>query len=295
MKILILGASGYVGGKLIPELLRQGHEVTAFVRTIPTIKPHDYNIIQGDAANIYDVEKAVKDIDCIYYFIHSMKSHTDDFAGLDKKIAENVIKAAQNNSVKRIIYLGALGEKSKSESAHLQSRHKVAEILRSSDIPLTEFRAAVIVGNGSASFEMIKYLVNRLPVMICPRWIHIKTQPIYINDVIYYLSACLNIEDSIGRIIDIGGPDVISYMNMMKIVAEESHHKRLFFSVPVLTPGLSSHWVNLVTPISYQLARSLIESVRNETVCENNLAGELFEYKTISFKDAVRISLQQIP
>lgn len=294
MNILILGASGYIGGNLIPELLKQGHQVKAFVRKLPDQVTGDYEFFEGDAASYEDIEKAVQGIDCIYYFIHSMRSNDENFADLDKKIAENVMKAAQGSSVKRIIYLGALGEKVKSKSAHLKSRHQVAEILGSSSIPLTEFRAAVIVGNGSVSFEMIKYLVNRLPVMICPRWIHVKTQPIYINDVIYYLSNCLNVKETEGKIIDIGGPDIISYMDMMKIVASESGRKRLFFSVPVLTPKLSSLWVNLVTPISYQLASSLIESVRHETVCENNLAAQLFQHKTTSFKNSVKASLQQI-
>lgn len=293
MKILILGATGYIGRNLLPEILKLGHSVRCLIRNPIKINNSEIEIIKGDAGSIRDLGLAMEEIDCVYYLIHSMSSSTKEFVTLDSELADNVVKTAVAAGVKRIIYLGALGKKEIAQSPHLKSRHQVAEILRSSKIPITEFRAAVVVGNGSASFQMIKYLVNRLPVMVCPKWINLKTQPIYIDDVIYYLINCLSQPQTINTVIDIGGPDILSYLEMMKIVAQELNLKRLIFTVPVLTPKLSSHWVNLVTPISSYLASSLIESVRSETICENNVAQSMFNHNPISFREAVRLSLKQ--
>ena len=293
MKILVLGATGYVGRNLIPELLNKGHAIRCLVRDPSKVVLKNVEVVKGDANSKSDLSSVMMGVECVYYLIHSMSSSSGEFAELDCRIAGNVAETARQAGVGRIIYLGALGKKESSQTPHLRSRHQVADILRSTGIPLTEFRAAVVVGNGSASFEMIKYLVNRLPVMICPRWIYVKTQPVFIDDVVYYMSSSLSKPETSGIVIDIGGPDILTYMEMMKIVAEELDLKRIFFSVPVLTPKLSSHWVNLVTPISSYLASSLIESVRSETVCENNLAQTIFTHETIAFKKAVRLSLAQ--
>jgi uncharacterized protein YbjT (DUF2867 family) len=293
MKILILGATGYIGRKLLPEILKLGHSVRCLIRDPIKINNSEIEIIKGDAGSKRDLTLAMEGIDCVYYLIHSMASSTKEFETLDSKIANNVVKTAATAKVKRIIYLGALGKKESTQSPHLKSRHQVADILKSSKIPLTEFRAAVVVGNGSTSFQMIKYLVNRLPIMVCPKWIKLKTQPIYIDDAIYYLINCLSKPQTINTVIDIGGPDILSYLEMMKIVAQELNLKRLIFTVPVLTPKLSSHWVNLVTPLSSYLASSLIESVRSETICENNVAKSMFNHYPLKFREAVRLSLNQ--
>ena len=291
MKILVLGASGYVGRNLLPNLITAGHSVRCLVRNPKKINLSNIEIIQGDAKSANDLKNVMEGVECIIYLIHSMTSSAEEFVSLDQEIATNVAESAMNAGVKRIIYLGALGKKGTSQTPHLKSRHQVAKILRNSNIPVTEFRAAVVVGNGSASFEMIKYLVNRLPLMICPKWINVRTQPIYIDDVIYYLTNSLSLPKTLDNVIDIGGPDVLSYLDMMKIVSQVLKLRRFFFTVPVLSPKLSSHWVNLVTPISSHLASSLIESVRSETICENNHSKDLFNYNTISFEDAVKISL----
>lgn len=289
--ILILGATGFVGRALVPALLERGHRVRCLVRDrlkSAQVLPAEVEIASGDVLDPESLAAAVRDIDTVYYLIHSMKAGTGKFRALDSRAAENVAGAARKAGAKRIVYLGGLGKSHAQDSAHLRSRHEVGDILRSTGISVTEFRAAVIVGKGGLSFEMIHHLVNRLPVMICPRWVYTKTQPIAVKDVISYLVQCLDRTESEGRIIDIGGPDIMSYGQMMQIVARTLKLKRYIIRVPVLTPRLSSYWVNLVTPVSGAFARSVIDGLKSETICENNAALEIFDLTPMDFKSAVK-------
>jgi hypothetical protein len=205
-----------------------------------------------------------------------------------------VADQASQGGVRRIIYLGGLGNRDSKQSAHLRSRHETADLLRTSKAQVTELRAAVIVGSGSLSFELIHHLVNRLPVMICPRWVMMRTQPIAIDDVLAYLLAALEVDGAVGKSIDIGGPEVLTYADMMKEVAKALGLKRLLIRVPVLTPRLSSYWLNLVTPLPFSVARTLVESLRFETVRENNLAERVFSIKPKRFAVAVADTLAQV-
>lgn len=289
--ILVLGATGFVGRPLTGSLLSKGYAVTCLVRDIgraEKLLPSEANLIQGDVLNYRDVLDVSKDIDIIYYLVHSIPSGEKEFARLDIEAAQNVASAAAENKVKRIIYLGGLGKKDSISSAHLKSRHDVGESLRKGGCHVTEFRAAVIAGKGGLSFEMIHHLANRLPVMICPIWVYTRTQPIAILDVVRYLSDCPEIPESEDKTIDIGGPDILSYGEMMTLISEALGLKRRLIKVPVLTPRLSSYWVDLVTPIQASYARTLIEGLRHETVCENDLADKLFDFKPMSFKAAAK-------
>jgi len=291
MNILILGSTGYVGGRLVPRLADQGYHLRCLVRDRGKADdrawPPGVEIIEGDVLEPASLEKAMQDIEVIYYLIHSMAAGEERFENLDRTAAANVAKAASAAGVKRIIYLGGLGKRDTDQSPHLRSRHEVGNILREGPVPVTEFRAAVIVGSGSISFEMIHHLVNRLPVMICPRWVYTLTQPIAIADVLRYLVACPEYPESAGQILDIGGPKVLSYRDMMLMVARVLGLRRWLIRVPVLTPRLSSYWVNLVTPIPAHIARALIEGLRYETVCENDRAREIFDFDPISLAEAI--------
>lgn len=294
MKILVLGGSGYIGKHLTKKLLDEGYDVRCLVRSenkAGELREWGAEITPGDVLKPETLDTAFENIDIVYYLIHSMDSGTASFESLDRRASENAVALSRRHGVKRIIYLGGLGRRDVPQSPHLRSRHEVGDILRSGGIPVTEFRAAVIVGSGSISFEMIHHLVNRLPVMICPAWVFTRTQPIWVNDVLEYLTQSLRTPDSIGKTIDIGGSEIFSYYDMLTTVADVLGLKRRMFSVPVLTPRLSSYWVNLMTPISVPVARSLIESLRYETIKENNLAETIFKIEPLTFREAVMDTL----
>ena len=295
MKIAVLGASGYVGSRLVPRLQANGWQVRCLVRSLEKGAIDGAEIVVGDATDLRSVERVLDGVDRVVYLIHSMDQGTGKFEELDHRIARNVAQAAGRLGVKQIVYLGGLGRRGQSQSAHLRSRHTVAELLRSGTAPITELRAGVIVGAGSTSFEMIRFLVSRLPVMICPRWVNVKTQPIAIDDVLEYIYESLINPDALGKTIDIGGPNILSYRDMMLTVARQLGRRRLIIPVPVLTPQLSSHWVNLVTPVAAPLARALIESVRSETVCDNDRALRMFDVEPVGFDRAVRDALKGHP
>ncbi len=296
--VLVLGATGYVGGRLVPRLIKRGHRVRAMVRDRRKAGGRDWaeqvDIVEGDVLRSETLDRAFDGIDAAYYLIHSMATSTENFEELDRKAARNVAIAAESAGIKQIVYLGGLGRRGSDQSPHLRSRHEVGDTLRSGKTPVTEFRAAVIVGSGSLSFELIHHLVNRLPVMICPRWVYTRTQPIAIANVLAYLLESLDKPDVLGTTIDIGGPEIMTYGEMMLEVGRHLGLKRLLIQVPALTPRLSSYWVNLVTPIQTNLARALIESLRHETICENDLATKLFDIEPLSFDEAVQRALARV-
>ena len=294
-RILVTGATGYVGGRLIPRLLNAGYDVRILVRNQQKLKTVTWRkrvqIIVGDVLERALLLSALEGVDAAFYLIHSMTGGSD-FAEQDKTAAQNFGELAKNVGVKRVIYLGGLGDPNTNLSEHLRSRQESGEILRRSGVCLTEFRAAIIIGPGSISFEMIRYLTERIPIMICPRWVKTKVQPIAIDDVINYLVESLKTPDSEDQIIEIGGADVLTYGEMMKGYANVRGLHRLLINVPVLTPRLSSYWVHWVTPISASYARPLIEGLRNEVIVRNNKASAIFpEIESSNYKDAVHQAL----
>lgn len=296
--ILVTGATGYIGGRLVPRLLELGYSVRCLVRDASRLQGRPWfdkvEIITGDVLNPDSLQPAMKDVSVAYYLIHSMGSG-EDFHQRDMTAATNFSNAAAAANVERIIYLGGLAKEDESLSEHLQSRQQTGVALRKAGVPVTEFRAGVIVGSGSLSFEMIRYLTERVPVMICPRWVYTRTQPIGVRDVLEYLTSALKVPESIGKVIEIGEPDVITYGEMMTIYAEVRGLKRWLVPVPVLTPYLSSHWVNLVTPIPGAIARPLVEGLRNENVVTDLSARDIFpDIQPASYKVSVERALARL-
>ncbi len=273
MKVLITGATGYVGGRLVPKLLEQGYSVRVLAR-----EPHrldgvpwhdDVEIIQGELQVRSDVARAVSAVDVVYYLVHSMSS-AGDFEVIERRVATLVAEEAKSAQVKRIVYLGGLHPKGKL-SRHLGSRKEVGEILLASGVPTIALQAGVIIGSGSASFEMIRHLTEILPAMPAPKWVRNKIQPIAIRDVLHYLVKSAELPPEINRAFDIGGPDVFRYFQLMNGYAKEAGLKeRLILALPVLTPWLASQWVNLVTPIPRSLAVPIIESLLHDAVMKNH-------------------------
>jgi uncharacterized protein YbjT (DUF2867 family) len=293
--ILVTGATGYVGGRLIPRLLEKGYKVRCLSRDPLSIEGRwkGAEIVKGNVLDKSSLKKNIfEGIEAAYYLIHSMGSERE-FSKTDIVAAENFAQAAEQQGVKRIIYLGGLISSEKNLSKHLTSRLQTGETLRKFGVPVTEFRAGVIVGSGSLSFEMIRYLTERLAVMITPKWVNTKTQPIAIRDVLRYLIDALKIEKTAGEIIEIGGEDILTYKELMSTYAEIRGLKRYFIKVPVLTPWLSSHWVGLVTPLPAGIAKPLVEGLKNELICSDNKAKEFFNFKPISYREAVELALQR--
>ena len=295
MKILVTGASGYVGRQLAERLSHSGHEVTCMVRRRSTasLPSGTYaRIVEADALRAETLPEALADIDVAYYLIHSMSGREARFDERDREAAYNFAVAAKNAGVRRIIYLGGLAAAGANVSQHLKSRHNTGAVLRKYGPPLIEFRAGIIVGNGSISFEIIRCLTERLPVMICPRWVVTRTQPIAIDDVLAYLVAALNIGGCVEEPIEIGGATIETYRSMMLGYARQRGLKRWLFRVPVLTPRLSSYWLDLVTPFPPAVSRPLIEGLKSESICTSALASELFpEIRPIPYESAVAKAL----
>lgn len=297
---LVTGATGYIGGRLIPELVKKGYQVRVMSRDIDRLQGrawiNDVEAVEGDVLKPETLVSVFKDIDVAYYLIHSMSGKSGgDFHSRDMQAAGNFAEAAKRNNVSRIIYLGGLGSKNDELSEHLESRQKTGEVLRSYGIPVTEFRAAIVVGSGSKSFEMIRYLTERLPVMICPRWVYSRVQPIAIRDVLNYLTATLETPESKDKVIEIGGSSIITYAEMMKTYARINGLKRALISVPLLTPSLSSYWVHWMTPIPASLARPLIEGLKNDVIVEDDIAKKLFpSIKPLSYEEAVKLAIGRI-
>lgn len=282
----------------MPRLLAAGYGVRCLVRDTSRLEGRPWEgveVVQGDMLKPDTLLPAMKGVEVAYYLVHSMAAGEEEFAERDRLAARNFAKAARKAGVKRIIYLGGLGKERSKLSAHLRSRQEIGDILRLGGVPVTEFRAAIVVGSGSMSFEMIRYLTERLPVMICPRWVATLCQPIGIRDVLAYLIAALEEPRSTGRIVEIGGSTVLQYRQMMLQYAAIRGLRRWLVSVPMLTPRLSSHWVNLVTPIPTDYARPLIEGLRSPVVVTDKVAHELFpKIKPMSYSQAVKIALQRM-
>ncbi len=287
--VLVTGATGYVGGRLTAALERAGHRVRCLARRPEALTGRvaaGTEIVQGDCLNLGSLKAAMVGVHTAYYLVHSMGS-TSDFAALDRQAAQNFGHAARVAGVRRIVYLGGLGEAGDQLSPHLRSRHETGEILRESSVPVVEFRASIVIGSGSLSFEMVRALVERLPVLICPNWVSVLTQPIAIEDVIAYLIAALALPDGASGIYEIGGPDVVSYGDIMREYARQRGLRRWLISVPVLTPRLSSLWLGLVTPLYARVGRKLIDSLRNPTTVGTSDALPTFPVRPRGLREAI--------
>ncbi len=298
MNILITGATGYIGKRLIPALLAQGHQLTCIVRDSARFPP-----FQGLAASVKVVEadflredslKALTiEADVAYYLIHSMGSAIDSFEEMELLSARNFAEATQRWKIKQLIFLSGL-QNEKSVSPHLQSRLKVEQVLKQSSIPVTILRAGIIVGSGSASFEIIRDLSEKLPLMVTPRWLNIRCQPIAIRDVINCLMAVLMNQDFMNKTLDIGGPDVLTYKQMLLQYAQVRGLKRRIFVLPLMTPRLSSYWLYFITSTSYKLAVNLVNSMKIEVVCRENFAERLTGTPPLSYKEAIALAFERI-
>lgn len=298
-KLLVTGGSGYVASRLIPILLSKGYQVRAASRSVHQLKERSWSghsLAEVTAMDVFDEEsllRACQDCDVAYYFIHSMNSDKKNFAELDRKAAKNFLSCAQKAKIKRIIYLGGLTDPDHLSSHHLQSRQEVSDILHSGSIPVTTLRAAMVIGTGSASYEILSFLVRRLPVMITPRWVNTESQPIAISNLLRYLSECLEHEETKNDVFDIGGKEIVSYKTLMEIYAQEyGLMKRLIIPVPVLTPRLSSYWIHLVTPIQASLAQPLAEGLSSRVVCLDQRIKSIIPQKLLSSREAIRRTMQ---
>ncbi len=296
--ILVTGATGYIGGRLVPRLLEAGYRVRLFVRDPQRLQGHPWfpqvEVFTGDVLEEETLGPAMQGVHAAYYLIHSMSS-SRNFHERDVRAAENFGAAARGASVEQIIYLGGLGDSDQELSEHLRSRQITGETLRRSGVPVTEFRAAVIVGSGSVSYEMLRYLTERVPIMICPRWVYTRIQPIAIRDVLQYLVAALEKPEARDQIIEIGSQDTLTYREMITGYAQVRGLKRYLIPVPLLTPYLSSYWVHWVTPIPASIARPLIEGLRYEVVADDALARRLFpQIQPMGYLEAVRRALERL-
>jgi uncharacterized protein YbjT (DUF2867 family) len=303
-RCLVTGATGYIGGRLVPELLEAGHRVRCLARSPAKLRDYpwsgDAEVVRGDVTDAGSVAEALRGIDVAYYLVHALGTGRD-FEETDRKAARIFGEQARAAGVSRIVYLGGLTPEGVPEerlSPHLRSRAEVGRILLESGVPTTVLRAAVIIGSGSASFEMLRYLTERLPVMVTPRWVRTRIQPIGVRDVLRTLVGSARMPAEVNRTFDIGGPEVLTYLEMMqRYAAVAGLPRRLILPVPVLTPGLSSHWVGLVTPVPASIARPLTESLRHEVVCrEHDIARYVPDPpgRPFGFDEAVSLALQRV-
>ncbi len=299
--VLVLGATGYIGGRLVPRLLTGGYRVRALSRSAGRIAAlpwaDDVEVVEGDAADPDAMDRAMDGVDVVYFLVHSM-SGGQDYGKLDRAIALNVAKQAAAHGVGRIVYLGGLHPEGVELSAHLTSRTEVGDILLASATPTVVLQAGVVIGSGSASFEMIRHLTEVLPYMPAPRWVRNFIQPIAVRDVLYYLLAAARIDEQVNRAVDVGGPDVLRYSEMMNgYAAEAGLNQRHITALPVLTPTLASHWVGLVTPVPRQIARPLVESLLHSCVMKDHAIDALIPPPVeglTGYREAVRLALGRI-
>ncbi|NUP29210.1 MAG: SDR family oxidoreductase [Nocardia sp.] len=279
MRCVVFGATGYLGGRLVPELLRAGHTVRVFARTPGKLTDTPWRdrveIVRGDVTVAADVRAALQDQEVLYYLVHSLTR--SDFDTVDREAATIVAREAATAGLGRIVYLGGIAPAGQELSRHLSSRAEVGRILLGGTVPALVFQAAVVIGSGSASFEMLRYLTERLPAMVTPRWVRSRIQPIAVRDVLYYLTRAAELPATVRGAFDIGGPDILTYEQMMRVYAEVAGlPRRVIVPVPVLTPWLSAQWVNLVTPVPRAIAVPLMESLVNDVVCgEHEIAAHI--------------------
>ncbi len=301
-RVLVTGATGYIGGRLIARLVSMGHEVRAFGRSMekmacrPWASHGKVELFEGDVLDLQVLNRAAIGCSTAYYLIHSMIAKQGYFVKADRQAAKNMRAAAEGAGLEQIIYLGGLGDANRSDiSNHLKSRHEVGRILQSGAVPVTVLRAAMIIGSGSASFEILRHLVERLPVMVTPRWVHTPTQPIAIDNVLDYMIGCLENETALGRAFDIGGPEVLNYADLIRIYAEEAGlRKRWVIPVPLLTPRLSAHWIHLVTPVPAEIALPLTEGLGVPTTCADTAIRNVIDLQLTSCRQAIRTALDRI-
>jgi uncharacterized protein YbjT (DUF2867 family) len=301
-KVLLTGPTGFIGGRLLYALDQEGFRVRCLVRiseklVIKRPLKQEPEVAYADLLEPNTLRQAMEGMDAAYYLVHSMGgrsiAETKAFADRDRKCAKNFLKAAEEAGLKRIIYLGGLGETGDKLSKHLASRQEVAKILQSGRIQTTALRAAVIIGAGGASFELIRYLAERLPVMMCPRWINTRSQPIDVQNVISYLVGCLRQPATAGLTLDVGGPDIITYLAMMRIYARVRGLRRFIFTVPLLTPRLSAYWINLITPVPAGIVFPLVEGLKNEVICRENHIRDLIPIELMSMEEAICTALTE--
>ena len=299
MKILLTGATGYIGKRLLPNLLEAGHTVICLVRDPRRVQEKYSNnerviLVKSDLLDKSSLDKIPKDIDIAYYFVHSMGSSKTDFAELEAKVAENFVSAVNKTNTRQIIYLSGIINNEQKLSKHLSSRLNVERILQTAKANTTILRAAIIIGSGSGSFEIIRDLAEKLPVMVTPKWLKTKCQPIAVKNVVEYLLGVIDKPSSFNKIFDIGGPDILTYKEMLLGYAEVRGLKRFIITVPVLTPRLSSYWLYFVTSTNFSLARSLVDSMKNEVVCNIDGIEKIVDIKLYGYKEAIERAFKVI-
>jgi uncharacterized protein YbjT (DUF2867 family) len=298
-RVLVLGATGYIGAQLVSKLLDKGYKIRACGRSISKLKDFQWSrhanveLVEADVLSIDQLRSVCQGCEVVYYLVHSMNAQHKDFALADRQAAQNMVQSAEAAGLKRIIYLGGLGDDDKNLSHHLRSRMEVSNIIQSGKVPATTLRAAMIIGKGSISFEILRALVKNLPIMITPRWVSTESQPIAVTNVLDYLVGCLESERTTGEIFDIGGPEIVSYRQLMDIYAQEAGiFKRFIIPVPFLTPSLSSLWIALVTPFPAYIARPLAEGLKNRVVCHDDRIKDIIPQNLINCRQAIRLAIK---